>query len=1426
MGLSSFHPVTAAWFRSTLGEPTEVQARAWPLIQRGQHALIAAPTGSGKTLAAFFSIIDELVQRRLQGPLPDELHVLYISPLKALSVDVEKNLRVPLIGIEAGLETAGLARHGEIRVQVRTGDTPSSQRAAMMKKPPHILATTPESLYLLLTSEGGRRMLKSVRTVIVDEIHAVVGTKRGSHLALSLERLENLAGCKLVRVGLSATQKPIEQVAQFLAPSDTCEIIDAGHRRQLDLALEIPRSPLTAVMPTEVWNEVYDRLVELIDSHRTTLVFVNTRRIAERMAHNLSQRLGSDAVTAHHGSMSKEHRLDAEERLKAGTLRALVATASLELGIDIGAVDLVCQIGSPRTIAAFLQRVGRSGHTVGGLPKGRLFPMSRVDLIECAAIFDSVHRGELDHIILPEQPLEVLAQQLVAELACGEYREDDLFAMTRRAYPYRDLERKDFDELMGMLGDGFTTRRGRRSAYVHRDRIHGTARGRRNARLTALVSGGVIPDNFDYDVILEPQGAFIGTLNEDFAIESMAGDIVQLGNRSWRILGVSGGQVRVEDAGDLVPGMPFWFGEGRGRSDELSHSVSRLTEAVAALFEGGKTTAEVCDWLVKTLGVDASAAEQLADYFAVARAALGCLPTESRVVMERFFDEVGDMHLVIHAPFGSRINRAWGLALRKCFCRKFNFELQAAATEDAILLSLGPTHSFPLEEVFDYLSPNSVRNLLTQALLDAPMFKVRWRWNASTALAVIRRRAGKRVPPQFQRMQAEDLLALIFPDQLACPENLAPGNVEIPDHPLVRQTIADCLREAMDVEGLEALLTRMREGEVECIARDLREPSPLSEDVINARPYSFLDDAPLEERRVQAVRNRRWLDASQAEELGILDEAAISAVREEAWPVVRDKDELHDALMLGGFITESEGSEWQTFFYELVDTGRASRLNDTLWVAAERSSQVVAAIPGSTLRPEVSVPGVELDPGASDDALREVVRSRLEMLGPVRATDIAASMGVALTEVEQTLRALEVEGFVVQGKFSPGATETEWCERRLLARIHRTTIARLRREIEPVSAADYMRFLFAWHGLGLEREGPDFVRVALEQLEGFDSPAAAWEGDILPARVRDYEPSWLDALCLSGRVVWGRFRATARTEAKPSASPIRSTPVSLVSRERLDLWRRLANIPADTVISAPARKVLDVLSSHGALFFDELAARTGLLAVQIESALAELVAAGVITSDGFSGLRALLVDAKYRTRRGRSRGQTVYTMQSGGRWSLLPARDAETSDADLESFARILLRRYGVMFRRLADRESLAPPWRDLAKVYRRLEARGEVRGGRFVDGVWGEQFALPEAVAELRGVRRRALNGQLVSVSASDPVNLTGILTPGDRVGNLYGNRILYRDGVPIAVKDGAEIRILTTTAPEDRWAVEKALVTRSIPPALRPYLGKGVRG
>ncbi|HKW80727.1 MAG TPA: DEAD/DEAH box helicase, partial [Casimicrobiaceae bacterium] len=775
---SSFHPAVERWFARHFAAPTEPQAGAWPAIQAGRNVLVAAPTGSGKTLAAFLAAIDSLVRRGVEAPLPDETMVVYVSPLKALSNDIQKNLATPLAGIRAELETLGLP-DVEIRTLVRTGDTPQAERAGMRKRPPHIVVTTPESLYVLLGSESGRGMLSTTRTVIVDEIHALAGNKRGSHLALSLERLAALTARPPARIGLSATQKPIEDIARFLtggngsqdAGSD-CVIVDSGHIRPRDLAIELPASPLEAVMSHEVWQEVYARLAELALSHRTTLVFVNTRRMAERAARQLSDRLGGEHVTAHHGSMAKELRLDAEQRLKRGELKVLVATASLELGIDIGDVELVCQLGSPRSIATFLQRAGRAGHQVGGVPKARIFPLSRDELAECAALLDAVRRGELDRLIIPMKPLDVLAQQIVAEVAAAEWSEDALLDLVRRAQPYAKLGRGEFLEVVRMLAEGFSTRRGHRSAYVHRDAVNGVLRGRRGARLTALTSGGAIPDNADYDVVLEPAGQLVGTVNEDFAVESLAGDIFQLGNTSYRILRVEAGRVRVDDAHGQPPTIPFWLGEAPARTAELSHAVSRLREEMLERMDadGGKQAA--FDDLVQRIGLSESAAGQLVDYLSAARAALGTLPTQAAIVFERFFDESGGMQLVIHSPLGSRINRAWGLALRKRFCTKFNFELQAAATEDAIVLSLSTSHSFPLESVAHYLNARTVRPLLIQAMLDAPMFGARWRWIAGTSLALPRFQGGKKVPAPLQRMRAEDLMAAVFPDQIACAENL------------------------------------------------------------------------------------------------------------------------------------------------------------------------------------------------------------------------------------------------------------------------------------------------------------------------------------------------------------------------------------------------------------------------------------------------------------------------------------------------------------------------------------------------------------------------------------------------------------------------------------------------------------------------------
>jgi ATP-dependent Lhr-like helicase len=1394
--------------------------------------LIAAPTGSGKTLAAFLSALDGLLREGVEGKLADEVRVVYVSPLKALSLDIHMNLAEPRREIRQIAEAMGLPPV-KITAAVRTGDTPASERAAMLRTPPHILVTTPESLYLLLTAERSREMLRTARTVIVDEIHAVLESRRGAHLALSLERLEHVAASPLVRIGLSATQKPIADVARYLVGtrnleddgSARCAIVDEGHQRDLDLGIELPSSPLEAVMSGDVWTEVYDRLAELIRSHRTTLVFVNTRRLAERVARHLSERLGEGAVTAHHGSLAREVRLDAERRLREGRIEALVATASLELGIDIGAVDLVCQLGSTRRIATLLQRVGRADHTVGGTPKGRLFPLSRDELLECAALLRAVREGWLDQLNPIEKPLDVLAQQIVAESACEDWPEGALFELVRRAYPYRHLPRSAFDEVVQMLARGFATRRGRRGALVHYDSVGRRLRGRRGARLAAITSGGAIPDTADFRVVLEPEGTFVGTLNEDFAIESLAGDVFQLGNASWRILRVESGVVRVEDARGQPPSIPFWLGEAPERSKELSEAVSALRVDLESRLDDRD---EAIGWLRGELGTGDAAASQIVEYLAETRRLLGVIPNQRTLVAERFFDEAGGMQLVLHAPFGSRINRAWGLALRKRFCRQFNFELQAAATEDALLLSLGPQHSFPLEDVFRYLHPNTAEGILVQALLDAPMFQTRWRWGSTISLAILRNRGGRKTPPQIQRMEAEDLLAAVFPDAAACLENVA-GDREIPDHPLVRQTIEDCLHEAMNLEGLIAVLRQVHSGNVKCIARDTPEPSPLSHETLNARPYAFLDDAPLEERRTQAVYTRRAFEPSSAADLGTLDEGAIDRVRDEVWPTVETMDELHDALLTGGFLTDGEvekvagGAGKESLAVQLLDAKRAGRLrvdgDRVLWCAAERLGEIRMVYPGTPMHPEdLQIPGHEsLD---RPSAMRELVRARMELIGPTTAATIADAMGVTVADIDAALVALEAEGVVLRGAFTPGTGREdpgvlEWCDRRLLARIHRYTLNRLRAEIEPVSTADFMRFLFVWQHVDPEHRvaGVEGLAAVVTQLDGFELPGGAWEPDVLASRCEEYDPLMLDTLCLAGRVAWGRVSPPLEPGSGPFVSgPLRSTPVALFVREHAGLWLDAQTAPPIS-LSSNAAEVLSVLQGRGASFFHEIMTDSGLLFTQVEQALGELVALGLVSADSFAGLRALLIPSSKRRPRGGGRRKhrtSPFGVESAGRWVVLRRDDRTTerrkpdvpalepTNLRSDDYAWVLLRRYGVVFRRLLMRESSAPPWRELLRVFRRLEARGEIRGGRFVAGMSGEQFALPEAVGRLRAIRRSEPTGDLYGISAADPLNLTGIVIPGDRVPALASNRVVFR---------GHDI--------------ERALVRKRVSPALRAYLG-----
>jgi ATP-dependent helicase Lhr and Lhr-like helicase len=1503
------HPLIQDWFVQKFGTPTEPQEQGWPHILAGRTTLISAPTGSGKTLAAFLACIDRLVRKAVAGDLQDRTEVLYVSPLKALGNDIHRNLEGPLGEILQMAGERGLLMP-EIRSAVRTGDTLMHERRAMLKRPPHILVTTPESLYILLTAEGSRAILRDVETVIVDEIHAVADDKRGAHLTLSLERLEVLrreaVGLSveairsegkptLVRIGLSATQKPIEEVAHFLTGNGRPDpvIVNIGHKRALDLAVEVPGSQLGPIATNEMWEEIYDRLGELVHQNRSTLVFVNTRRLVERVAHHLAERLGEDNVAAHHGSLSRRLRLAAEKKLKEGQIKVLVATASLELGIDIGTVDLVVQISSPRAIAVALQRVGRSGHWRGAVPKGRFFATTRDDLLECAALVRGIRRGELDRLMIPESPLDILAQQIVATCATNHaapprsraelefipeagqvheidsragtpatreeddsgWDEDELFALVKRAYPYRNLSRESYDAILEMLAEGIAARRGRYGAYLHRDRVNHKLRARRGSRLAAITSGGAIPETALFTVVAQPDGVVVGTLDEDFAVESNAGDIMLLGNSSWRVRRVEGksGRVLVEDAHGAPPTVPFWLGEAPARTEELSFHVAELRQQIsdrlANIFPVGVSqaqpeVAERVSWLKEECGLDDAGAEQAIEYILQGRAVLGVVPTQQAIVAERFFDEAGGMQLVIHAPFGARINKAWGLALRKRFCRSFNFELQAAATDNGLNIALAEQHSFPLADVFHFLTAETVQPVLEQAALASPIFGTRWRWDANRALALLRFHGGKKIPPQIQRMRSDDLLASVFPDVAACQENIV-GDIQIPNHPLVNEVMKDVLTEAMDIDGLKRILRDMSEGRIRCIAVDTPVPSQFSHEILNANPYAYLDDAPLEERRARAVEMRRILPESVLEDIGKLDPAAITQVREEAWPDVRDADELHDVLhtlialpqvlrsgqapagQLSGsdpasssvlaLVEENrrvsldrtaEGdcpyvnladsrsrpyagpADWRIHFERLLMQNRAgcARIDGrTYWVAAERVRTLTALFPSASLEPEL--PQIESSAPSSDDALLAMVGGWMTHLGPTTATDLGDLLGLPSSNVEKALLRLEASGAVLRGKFTDSrACETEWCERRLLARIHRLTVATLRKQIEPVTAAQFMRWLLRWQHAspGTQVLGERGLLEVLRQLQGFEIPANAWERHILGRRVANYDPKWLDQLCLTGAVGWGRLSPHPATlddsnTGKRRVIPTSVAPITFFVREDAD-WMAAHNPAADQPeargLSHGAQQVLDFLRQRGASFFADIVRSTGKLKAEIETALWELVAAGVVTADGFDNLRSL-IDPKRRA--GQGSGRTARPRHSSGRWALLYTDQAAERNRAIEAICWTLLKRYGVVFRDLLSREANLPKWRELQIAFRRLEDRGEIRGGRFVDGFIGDQFALAVAVESLRAARNMPETGESITLSAADPLNLAGVLVPGERTPAISGKTVSFRDGAAV---------------------------------------------
>ena len=1439
VSLAWAHPLVAEWFVARFGSPTEPQEQGWPEILAGRTTLISAPTGSGKTLAAFLICIDRLVRKALDGSLVDRTEVLYVSPLKALGNDIQKNLEGPLSEILALAAERGLLMP-EIRIAVRTGDTLAKERREMLRRPPHILVTTPESLYILLTADKSRAILRDVRTVMVDEIHAVADDKRGAHLSLSLERLDLLAS-EPTRIGLSATQKPIELVAHFLtgAGRPAPAVVNIGHRRKLDLAVEVPASELGPIASNEMWGEIYDRIAALTQQHRSTLVFVNTRRLAERVALRLSERMGEDLVATHHGSLARKLRLAAERKLKNGEIRVLVATASLELGIDIGNVDLVCQINSPRAIAVALQRIGRAGHWRGAVPKGRLFATTRDDMVECAAAVLAIRSGDLDRIRVPVKPLDILAQQIVAMCSCEEWDEAALFDCVRRAFPYRDVQEDEFERILEMLSQGISSQRGRYGAYLHRDMVNRILKARRGARLAAITSGGAIPDSALYTVVAQPEEIVLGTVDEDFAVESNAGDIMLLGNTSWRITRVESksGRVVVEDAHGAPPTVPFWRGEAPARTAELSQYVARLREQVSTMLpntaplpaapveqeeasepkprmrlRGLETSPEVQNalaWLKAECGLDDSGAEQLVEYIVEGRAVLGEVPTQRTIIAERFFDEGGGMQLILHAPFGGRVNKAWGLALRKRFCRSFNFELQAAATDDGLNIALAEQHSFPLGDVFHYLQIETVQEILEQAALASPIFGTRWRWDANRALALLRFQGGKKVPPYIQRIRSDDLLASVFPDVSACQENIE-GDIKIPDHPLIREVMKDVLTEAMDIDGLRQVLTGIRDGSIRCLAVDTPVPSQFSHEILNANPYAFLDDAPLEERRARAVQMRRILPEAVLNEIGRLDQTAIARVREEARPDVRDADELHDALQTLVALPEEAGDpEWQAviaswvpFLAELMEGWRVVRASSgdrRYIVASERAKEYALIYPDAKF--EVAPP--EIRPGADsrDEALLGMIKGWMMHSGPTSAAALGFLLGVPRSDVVQALLRLEASGSALRGNFTGHAADNEpetaeWCDRRLLARIHHLTVATLRKQVEPVTAAQFMRWLLRWQHLAphAQSSGERGLLEIVRQLQGFEIPANAWEKQILRPRMNGYDPATLDQLCLTGAVGWGRLSPHPATledsgNGRRRVVPTSVAPITFFVREDSD-WMQPRN-PEDTeneerILGEIARAVADYLRRCGASFFADIVRGTGKLKAEIETALWELVAAGLVTADGFENLRSLISPSRRATP---GAPKVARPRHSTGRWSLLYGAEATDRNKVLEAMSRMLLRRYGVVFREVLARESNLPKWRELLITFRRLEDRGEVRGGRFVSGFLGEQFALPEAVESLRAMRNLPATGETLVVSAADPLNLVGFIVPGERVPAISGRYVKFRDGVAVDPEERNEL-------------------------------------
>lgn len=1293
-----FNQVIKQWFANRFESPTPVQQAAWTKISSGKDILLSAPTGSGKTLAAFLSAINQLYEG--QANALTGLKVIYVSPLKALSNDININLQTPISEINALSGNSVV-----ITAAVWTGDTAAYEREKIKKKPPHILVTTPESLYNIVTSKAGRAIMTGIETVIIDEVHSLASNKRGAHLLLTLMRVEALAIRRPQRIAISATQRPIERMRRYVLHPDHSEVVNLGHKREMDLSMQLPDSPLAPIMSNEQWAEVYEKLAQAIKQHATTLVFVNNRRLAERVAKHLAERVGEDVVTAHHGSLAKAHRLQAEQDLKAGKLKAIVATASLELGIDIGDVDLVCQLGSPGSIQAFLQRVGRSGHGVNRTPKGLIFPLTIDDLLESTALFRAIDNDQLESTEFPQQPLDVLAQQIVAEVSQHNWKAKQLYYLFKEASLYNDITEAQFYQVIQMLADGYSGRSTYQKALIFFDESNDELRPRRAASLTALLNGGTIPDQFDYDVRLLPEDLKIGTLNEDFSFDSIPGDIFQLGNHSYRILKVQTGTVFVEDAAGQPPNIPFWFGVQMWRSDELSHAVSELRVDLDG-YINDKTSIEEID---KILPLNAIGLQQLLNYTQKSKDVLQVFPSQQDIVVERFFDGNDDMHLVIHSVYGSRVNRAWGLALRKKFCRQFNFELQAAALEDALILSLSSTHSFELETIQGYLNAGSVRDVLIQALLDTPFFVTQWRWNATVALAVKRRRGDKRVLPQFQRNEAEDLVAEIFPDQIACAENIA-GSRTVPDHPLVEQTIKDCTEGIMDVCKLADILKNIDTGAINIHYVDSHTPSPTSLAIINARNYAFLDEAPAEERRTLAVQSQS-LDQSFAHQN--INHKDIESFNQKVKPKVRDLDEIEEYVYFMGLLWPDEALPFTSGLQDLVTSGRLLQvtMKGVDVICSPRYQQLISD--WLTSPADLSV-----------ERLEPLVNNRLTVSGLIGAEALRKRIPVAASLLQQTLIQLEVKGVAFQ--FKPD----QWIERHNLAQLRKSQLSQVRRSMKTLSVEAHQDFLNDWQFISEPAQGVEGLSLVLRQWQGFATDTHSWENQVLKPRVEDYHGMMLDMLCQTGQFVWKRAKAKMVSDNLNQMS-IQKTQFTFLESHLAHLF------PASDVltsINVKSRMVLQLLSDHGALFFREMMTYTDLMPVELEQVLIHLIKHGLIVADGFQALRVFSQSPADRRRqliKAKKYANNYGYLEMMGRWSLISQKQTDPNE-----YIKMMINRHGILSYDIWNSEDMPVKWRQVSFELQRMEARGELLAGRFIEKSEGMQYALPLAYKKIQSMQ------------------------------------------------------------------------------------------